>query len=326
MPSLSKSFVGLVLVSSSALALAQTSFSVNVKDAAAAGVLSAVADVADVNLVVLGSARQRLSTEVADSNPSALLAELGKAAGLVHRQMDGVNVLSPQQCERAAEAAMPPLSNDPVSLNFQAVPPSTLLAILADMSNLRYADPGAAPVGQPQQLVTLRLKRVPAAVAYRLLSAVTGARLAAQPDGSYRIDEAPRSPCGALPVPKAANQQVGMLSPDSCPRKARDAQLGIKASLPCEPLEQFALDDLVVRGKILRPGGKPIALLEAPNGITYAARAGDSIGHQHGRILAIDPAGMTMREMRLDSLNFYREYLVRVDWTNTRYTVEKAAP
>ena len=325
MQHLSQSLAALTLASASALAVAQTTFSASVKNAYVAGVLSVAADATDANLVVVGSARQRMTGEVGESSAAALLAELGKAAGLVPQQVEGINVLSPRLCERPAEGAMPPLPSVPVTFNFQAVSPAVLLAVLADFSSLRYADVAARPPGEPEYLITVRLKHVPAAVAYRVLYAATGARLLPQPDGSYRIDEAPRAPCGALPAPKVASDQAPPRSPDQGPRKLRDAVRGLPSSPPCDPLEHFALDDIVLRGRITR-AARPIPLLEAPNGLSYGARPGDYLGHDFGRLMAVDSAGLTLREMRLDSLNFYRERWVRIDWNNTRMSVEKNAP
>ena len=68
-------------------------------------------------------------------------------------------------------------------------------------------------------------------------------------------------------------------------------------SRPKEQLEQFEIDQLVMRGIIQDPSGSRYALIEDPAGTLVPARVGNYIGRNFGRIVEITPQTVNIIEI-----------------------------
>ncbi len=73
-----------------------------------------------------------------------------------------------------------------------------------------------------------------------------------------------------------------------------------------EPLEQFPLDSLRMRG-ILQQGERKFALIVTPEGIIHRAKVGDHMGKNYGRILQITETRIKLREIVPDGLGGWME-------------------
>jgi hypothetical protein len=310
----------IVLVTSllaGSVAYCQALYSVQVDSAHAMGVLSTVADVTDSNVVIIGDPVQRLSASLKALPKDELLRQLARAAGLVHTEVEGIHILSPSICASSELDAEPPLSEERISFHFITISPSVVVAVLADFNNLRYSN-SDAEFAKSTRLISVRLKNLPSSTVYKVVSKVSGAKLSAVGDNVYRIVESADAVCGSPAVPAEVSESIRRAresrAAEYCPRREHDISRGIKFPPKCSALERFDVDDLRVRGWIQRDTRR-VALMEAPDGLTYAVKQGDYVGYHYGYISTIDPAGITVREIRLDWLNYYRERPLRLDWS-----------
>lgn len=67
------------------------------------------------------------------------------------------------------------------------------------------------------------------------------------------------------------------------------------ADRPRQPLEAFELDNLSLVGTII-VGKTPSALIAAPDGRVHRLFEGDYLGRDYGRILSVEPRGLTLVE------------------------------
>ena len=74
---------------------------------------------------------------------------------------------------------------------------------------------------------------------------------------------------------------------------------------PREPLEQFEMDSLTMKGTITY-GYYTYALLEAPDNIVYKVRKGNYVGQNYGRIISISEQGVYLREIIPDGIGGYK--------------------
>ena len=65
-----------------------------------------------------------------------------------------------------------------------------------------------------------------------------------------------------------------------------------------EELEAYALDSLRLVGTLERDGDV-WGLVYAPDGVIHRVRAGNYLGRNHGRIIAVAESGLELREMHL---------------------------
>jgi hypothetical protein len=309
------------------VAYCQTLYSIQVNSGQAVGVLSTVADVTDTNVIVIGDPLLKLSASFDALPKDELLRQLAKAAGLVHTEVEGTHILSPSDCTPSETGVTPPLSEERVSFNFVTVSPSVLVAILADFNNLQYSN-SPAELAKPTHLVTVRLKNVPSSTVYKVLSKVSGTRLSPVGDSFYRIVEPIAAPCGSPAVASEVRESIQRAresrTSEYCPRREHDVSRGIKFPPKCSALERFDVDDLLVRGWVQRDSRR-FALIEAPDGLTYAVKQGDYVGYHYGYISNIGLDGITVREIRLDLLNYYRERPLRLDWSGHVERIEPSA-
>jgi hypothetical protein len=303
---------------------AKETFSVSVSNAPAMSVISAVADVMNVNLVVWSDPSQRTSLDERDTDDGQILAAFGKATGLVHDEAEGVHTLVPRGCRKALSdvGIVAPISDEPISLYYSAIPPAAILGLLVDLQGLRRSNDFMDP-STSSYLITVRLKEVPRSKVYKLVSAIFGMSLRQLADGSYQINQGASNSCASAAasssdVTAAMERARRGLRTDSCPRRDHDIERGVQPIHACSTLERYALDDLAVRGSIVR-SGKFIALIEAPNGITHPIKQGDYMGYHYGYTSAIDSQGLTVREIVLDEFNVYRERRIKIGWNNARH-------
>ncbi|WP_163558062.1 pilus assembly protein PilP [Halomonas sp. NO4] len=84
--------------------------------------------------------------------------------------------------------------------------------------------------------------------------------------------------------------------PESDPTAAGEDQLAPDPERPREPLEAYALEELVLVG-VLTVSGERSALVRAPGGQVHRLRVGNYLGGNHGRIVAITPASVQLVEL-----------------------------
>ena len=95
----------------------------------------------------------------------------------------------------------------------------------------------------------------------------------------------PRSPFGPIPSLRESQPQSDYSGPKPDPERPR------------EPLEQFALGSLQLVGTIDFPERGWRAYVKAPDGVTYTVGTGSYMGQQYGRVEAIRPEGVVLREL-----------------------------
>lgn len=317
----------LLLVSSSA-AMAEDKFTALADKVSLMGLLSVAGNFLNEDFIAVSDPTRRVSVAASSGSKEALLLEIAQASGLVHIEVEKVHVFAPAACAVAPPATAPPLSDERISLNFGHVSPFTLLAVLADVSNLKYSN-ADEEFKLPTQQVSVRLDSVPASQIYRLLSAVTGFRLVAQEGGRFRIEQPKGAICGSPPMSRETIDFIlaarGERPSDGCPRRTRDLERGLPSPPSCAFLERFALEDLVVRGRLNRPD-QTVALIEVPGGVTYSLKQGDRLGHHHGQVTAVDHRGLTLLELQPDPLNGDRARYSLIDWGNTRHLLKNRKP
>lgn len=94
-----------------------------------------------------------------------------------------------------------------------------------------------------------------------------------------------RSPFGTIPSLRRAEPEPEYTGP----KPDTDREPG--------PLEQFALGSLEIVGTMDLPGKGLRAYVSAPDGVVYTVGPGDYMGQQYGRIEAISPNGVVLREL-----------------------------
>lgn len=99
------------------------------------------------------------------------------------------------------------------------------------------------------------------------------------------FQDLPRSPFGTIPSLRDQEPKPEYTGP----KPDTDREPG--------PLEQFALGSLQIVGTMQVPGKGWRAYVSAPDGVVYTVSPGDYMGQQYGRIEAISPNGVVLREL-----------------------------
>jgi type IV pilus assembly protein PilP len=73
-----------------------------------------------------------------------------------------------------------------------------------------------------------------------------------------------------------------------------------------EHLEQFSLDTLAMVGT-MRISGRNYALIKTRDGVVHRVLAGNYLGQNEGRVVAIEPSKITMTEIVTDGLGGFME-------------------
>jgi hypothetical protein len=312
------------LQSAGAQTQSPSAFRVVADDVSAAGLVAAVSKIVGANVLVIGDPLRRLTVDATFASAEEFLEAHAKSLGLSRFAQQQVQVLAPAGCAPAAPApdpSLPPISRETLSVGFSFIEPAWLMAMLADFSDNVRLDPSRQPT-VARQIVSLTAT-LPANDLYALVKSLTGAGLQRQPDGRFLVVERPSPGCvSTQPSARVIDAVISRITnavSSTCPRKERDhLQHGIEAPRRCDPLERFATDDLWVRGRVEREGSA-VALVEAPDGLTYVAKVGDHLGHNDGRIRRVDEAGLTIEDRAAPGRVMKR---VLIDNKNMRHLLE----
>ena len=78
-------------------------------------------------------------------------------------------------------------------------------------------------------------------------------------------------------------------------------------SRPLQPLETYALEDLIMKGTMRDASGRIVALIRTPDSELEKVQQGSYMGQNHGRIVAINPNQMELLEIVPDGQDGYIE-------------------
>lgn len=67
------------------------------------------------------------------------------------------------------------------------------------------------------------------------------------------------------------------------------------------PLEEYELEQLIYRGKVVAPNGKEYGLVQLPDGLVREVQVGEYMGKSDGRILEITPTQINLEEIVPDT-------------------------
>ncbi|KAA8733295.1 pilus assembly protein PilP [Acinetobacter qingfengensis] len=86
---------------------------------------------------------------------------------------------------------------------------------------------------------------------------------------------------------------------------------------PSQPLENYALEELLMKGTMRNSAGKTIALVRTPDGQIEQVQAGNYMGKNYGRVIRISPNQIDLLEVVPDGQDGYierpRTLLLRTD-------------
>ncbi|MFA5939156.1 MAG: pilus assembly protein PilP [Sinimarinibacterium sp.] len=270
--------------------------SIQVKDISAPGLVFAVADILEQDMVFLGDPFLRVSLEGRYASAAEAWKGLGDRLGLDALEADGLRLLVPRGCvpDGKGSGAEVPLAGESVIFNFSRVSPAVIAGHLAEVGGLTLAaGVDDRPIGQ---LIGFRLREGPPSAAARVLSSVTGTRLRQRDDGKFDIVESPDPRCSA---PPASPRELGaLLTMRDFPAALHAPRRPINDYNPRgqEPTEEFALADLAARGRIETPAFT-VGLVEAPTGITHQVVRDNYLGQDYGKVTTVDAAGIALLEL-----------------------------
>ncbi len=78
-------------------------------------------------------------------------------------------------------------------------------------------------------------------------------------------------------------------------------------SRPLQPLESFALEELLMKGTMRNISGGIVALIRSPDGEIQQVQKGSYMGKNHGRIVDINPSQISLVEIVPDGQDGYIE-------------------
>lgn len=78
-------------------------------------------------------------------------------------------------------------------------------------------------------------------------------------------------------------------------------------SRPLQPLESYALEELIMKGTMRDAAGNIVALIKTPDGELEKVQKGSYMGQNHGRIITINPNQMELLEIVPDGQDGYIE-------------------
>lgn len=78
-------------------------------------------------------------------------------------------------------------------------------------------------------------------------------------------------------------------------------------SRPSQPLENYTLEQLLMKGSMRNQAGNIVALIRTPDGEIEQVQKGSYMGKNHGRIVAIDPNQIALIEIVPDGQDGYIE-------------------
>lgn len=294
--------------------------------------LMAIADVTNTHWVVgSGVLEQAVSMSAAHVDAASLVAGLLAAEKLHWVRHNNINlVLSPCRYTSGLgqRASLPPSPHkEMLSLNFQQVPVSALVAVLGDFSGQGMA------ASSMKQLVSLRTRDQPWTDVLRALlitedmasltmTSGTRTKWAAYWPENYAC------PKPAQPDP-AAQAATPMKDPSACKRKRY-----VPESRHCDPLEHYPTEQLLPKGYITlsklqagppaTPAAPMYVMLQTPEGLLHLKKPSpyDYVGDQMGRITAADRTGFWLEEFLVENQQSYVQTTL-ITYTGERSVVSK---
>lgn len=279
---------------------------IDVRDVDAAGLLQAVADTANINLVAgVPPGERRVSFSARYTSVDELFGQLSTALDLQLTVRGRVVVMHPR-CDRGTVRVAPLRLPEPVSLNFQKLPLQRLLELF-DLKPFAR-EPEAETL--LRSLLVVRVKNLPGDELVQALALALGFDAARDAQGGVAVSASGPAGCrqaqvAALPlVPlSAVSGRLGGASSAYCPYRAPRPG---ERTRRCEPLEFFALTSLMMRGH-LEWSGRWWAFVESPDGLLHSLAVGDYMGRDFGRIKSIHPDGLVLREIIPDAKGVWTE-------------------
>ncbi len=294
---------------------ASTPIYIEAKDVSAPVLANRVAELTQLSVAFFGDPRARISMKGVFRTSADLLSAFTHSTGLKHIEIDNVHVFVPDACKPDFTHQAPVLLGDRLGLSFDQISPLGVALVLRDFSFGNSGGSGEATFVD-RRLMSIRSNFLSAQTIYKVVSSVSGIRLVIGAGGNVSVGKYPVPSCISMPAndeeAHALLSQIREPPPPTCPRFLNDIERGIESPSKCSDLEHFAAKDLTWRARLVIPG-KTMAVLEAPNGFSRSIKVGDYLGYHYGKVVAIEPAGIAVREIKVDGSGIYREYRFRLD-------------
>lgn len=275
---------------------------VQIKNVDPTGLLSAIADAANVNLVAgIPPDRRKVSLS---ANFTSINELFGRVADVVDmkiiilgRRIGAIAVLNPRCDQREVQSSHPPTPG-PHSLYFQEASLERLLELIKLKVSLSRDE-----IDGLRRRVAIRVKGASQEDIARALSVALGFNLSELSDGSGKIRFLNTPECPGADVPPTSRRGDSNQPPGA---NARGCQIVDRDARVCNPLEQFETEALVPRGYV-DWNGRRAAFVEAPDGQLYALRPGDLLGRNSGKVLSVLPDAVEVEEIVQDGDGVWRE-------------------
>jgi hypothetical protein len=302
---------------------AQTNSVINLdaRDVFVSGILFALADSGKREILLSGYALDRISVKESYENEEDALQDIARRIGARTEVILGVMVIYPPCNPPTAISASHQLKPTPISLSFNRIDPAAIARIISDLHDLnaRVLSKEERSLGTA---IGIRVKDRKSSDVLALLTATTGIAFTTMSDQSLALYEPdPKSVCPQSISPQlelsALTARAVPLDQASCPNLLKKIPALMRR---CEPLELEDFVTLQPRGYI-KISGVTSALLESPSGLTYILRKGDYVGRSLGKVVGIDTAGFSVREIKEDRFGEFIFEETRVTYQNERATV-----
>jgi hypothetical protein len=257
-----------------------------------------------VPLIVGPFLKQRISLSGTYRSSRDVIEKMAGEVGAVVSQQGAILIVRPACLSAIAPPTKRLKDEKPTSLYFQDIGLKTLLSLL----EVSLPEELQLVEDLRRQNIAATLKDMPRRDVVAAIAFASGMAIVPAEDGREKLVRLPTSPvCRSVESSgHAAGKWPAPTTPraNNCPyRVQRLAEEGIRK---CGPLEFFSLQTLFPRG-FVRVNDRYLALIESPDGVLTAARIGDYLGQDHGRINGISPEGILVREFIRDSRNEYQD-------------------
>lgn len=275
---------------------------VQIKNVDPTGLLSAIADAANVNLVA--GMPPDLRKVSLSANFTSINELFGRVADVVDmkiivlgRRIGAIAVLYPRCDQREVQSSHPPTPG-PHSLYFQEASLDRLLELINLKVSLSRDE-----IDGLRRRVAIRVKGASQEDITRALSVALGFNLSELSDGSGKIRFLNTPECPGADVQPTSRRGDSNRAPGA---NERGCQIVDRDARVCNPLEQFETEALVPRGYV-DWNGRRAAFVEAPDGQLYALRPGDLLGRNSGKVLSVLPDAVEVEEIVQDGDGVWRE-------------------
>lgn len=245
---------------------------IQVKDVDSTALLQQVADLTKREVIVAprhGPPRISLAVELnSEIDPLAFIADRIGEPIESRGSISVAGTLCPVRATYTGKALQ-----ERITMNFQRISLDALFAIFKDVG-VEFMP--SLPTSSDRRSIAIRVKDRPLGEVLAVL---------ATPSPS---DSCVRSRKGNAQAPAQMH-----IDGNYCPYRSANKD-GTRRY--CQPLEAFGLHALLPKG-FVRIGTRYTALIEAPNGLTYSAMAGDYLGRDFGRVHAVAPEGIDLVEL-----------------------------